>query len=908
MKEWTWNGARWWKFDFHTHTRASDDYGKGPDQEALKERPLEQWLLDYMRAGIDCVAVTDHNTGAAIDPLCGALESLKSQGHPDYRELVLFPGVELSVHGRVHLLVIFDPGTAESTIVKLLGAVEYQGTEGKTDGETRKSLAEVVRAVTDEGGLAVPAHVDQDCGLFQLPGNTLKQALGCKDIFAMELIDPDAAKPALYQEGRLDWAEILGSDAHHPAGIKSPGSHFTWVKMGTPTIDGLRLALLDGSLSVLRSDAASGDPNDHASKIIESIAVRNTRYMGRARPFDLALNPWLNVVIGGRGTGKSTLVEFMRLALRREDDLPDDLMDDFKKYRSVYASRSEDGLLTDSSEIVVTYRKDGGRFRVQWNQDGSLEPIEEQDEAGGWRRFAGEIPRHFPVRIYSQKEIFELARAPLSLLRIVDEELDRRDWEDRWNQEETRFLSLRAKAREIEAGLADEVRVQGDLSEVKRKLSIFEDAGHSGVLRTYQRLQRQRRVVEGWEANWSVTGDRLRQLADDLVPDELDHSSFGGEDADVRLLAASVRSRLETICEGMKGLASEADQISAQWRRDRDASDWNRSLDDSLAAYAELCRTLDQEDAGDPGAFGELVQRQQALEERLEDFVARRQQMSRMRRDAATSLERLKELRRRLTRRRKRFLEDLLSESTFVQIEVLPYGHREGFENDLRRIVRRERGEFRKDFGDILAGLYRDSGSSVEFEGRLATLKTRVRDIAEGRLDPSDLRDKRFANSLSGLKPEELDRLDTLFPEDSLDVQYSAPDGRSYRPILEGSPGQRTAALLAFLFSYGDEPIILDQPEDDLDNQLIYDLIVAQLRRIKQTRQVLVVTHNANIVVNGDAELVVALAARGGETHKDCQGGLQEKDVRRTICDVMEGGREAFDRRYRRIALEGRRV
>ena len=143
------------------------------------------------------------------------------------------------------------------------------------------------------------------------------------------------------------------------------------------------------------------------------------------------------------------------------------------------------------------------------------------------------------------------------------------------------------------------------------------------------------------------------------------------------------------------------------------------------------------------------------------------------------------------------------------------------------------------------------------------------------------------------------------FPEDSLEVRYSARgDGQRFRSIQEGSPGQKTAALLAFLLSYGDEPLILDQPEDDLDNHLIYDLIVTQLRAIKRLRQVIVVTHNANIVVNGDAELVVALTARHGETQKECEGSLQEQQVRETICAVMEGGRRAFEDRYRRIALE----
>ncbi len=65
MTNWRWNGARWWRFDFHTHTPAScQDYGKGPDQESLLQRTPHEWLLDYMRAGIDCVAITDHNSGA----------------------------------------------------------------------------------------------------------------------------------------------------------------------------------------------------------------------------------------------------------------------------------------------------------------------------------------------------------------------------------------------------------------------------------------------------------------------------------------------------------------------------------------------------------------------------------------------------------------------------------------------------------------------------------------------------------------------------------------------------------------------------------------------------------------------------------------------------------------------------
>ena len=106
---------------------------------------------------------------------------------------------------------------------------------------------------------------------------------------------------------------------------------------------------------------------------------------------------------------------------------------------------------------------------------------------------------------------------------------------------------------------------------------------------------------------------------------------------------------------------------------------------------------------------------------------------------------------------------------------------------------------------------------------------------------------------------------------------------------------------MAFVLGYGVEPIVLDQPEDDLDNALIYELLVRRLREQKAQRQIIVVTHNPNIVVHGDAELAISLDTKNGEASVVCSGGLQERKVRDEICRVMEGGREAFQARYRRI-------
>ena len=922
MKEWGWNGARWWKCDFHTHTPASNDYGKGQSQTALQERSPKEWLLDYMRAGVDCIAITDHNTGAWIDLVKTALGELASEKPEGFRPLSVFPGVEISVNGGVHLLAILGCDKTTADIDSLLGAVGFHSPcKGSSDAVTTKSFIEVVEAIVSANGLAIPAHVDDDNGLFRLPGTTLQQALNCKDIFAMELRNPASQKPPLYVSEKLHWAEILGSDSHHPSGVAGqsyPGSHFTWVKMGSPSVEGLRLALLDGELSVRRSDQDTDDPNEHAPLVLDSIEVSQARYMGCSQVFSIGFNPWFNAIIGGRGTGKSTVVEFLRTALRREAELPETLQPEFEQYNRVYQDREDSGLLTEDAAIRVICRKDGDRFRVQWNAAGDLEPIE-QEVNGQWRRAEGDIQQRFPVRIYSQKQVFQLARTPLALLKIIDEapEVGYHSWSEKWKVQESRFLSLRAKAREIKVGTSEEQRLRGELDDVERKLAIFEQSGHTEILKSFQKRKRQQRDVEIWEESWTGVGEQLREVAAEIVPDLLDETSFDSDaasDNELQRRAAKTHDHLNKIRKAVEVLASQADEVVVEWRKSRDESSWKQGVDAAMQAYQELTENLSREGAGDPAAYGELVQRRQVIEQRLEKLDERKKQVDDLNGEADTCLQHLLEIRRELTASRRSFLNSVLSDNPYVQIQVVPYGARETVESEFRRLLQREDGTFEKDIGSpndggLLGELYEQDDGAEVIEENLLNIKTRVTEIASGEYGTGTVADRRFATHVGNLPPEAVDRRDLWFPEDSLEVQYSARgDGQRFRSIQEGSPGQKTAALLAFLLSYGEEPLILDQPEDDLDNHLIYGLIVTQLRAIKRRRQVIVVTHNANIVVNGDAELVVTLAARGGETQKECEGSLQEQQVRETICAVMEGGRKAFEDRYRRIALEGRYV
>jgi ABC-type lipoprotein export system ATPase subunit/histidinol phosphatase-like PHP family hydrolase len=925
--DWDWPGSRWWRFDFHTHTPASSDYLKG-NKELQDQVDSATWLLTFMAAGIDCVAVTDHNSGAWIDRLKQELERLEQRKHPDYHPLYLFPGVELSVNGGIHILAILDTDKTTSDIDSLLGAVGFHGTKGDSDACTESSLTNVIQAIARAGGIAIPAHVDGPKGLLELQvesqtqarldAKTLEQILKSPHIVAMEVCDPSIPKPQVYNEAKINWTEIVGSDSHNLRQGSKPGSASTWIKMGKPSLEGLWLALLDGKLSVHRSDQTTDDPNAHGHFAIDELRIKNARYLGRPTAFTCRFNPWVNAIVGSRGTGKSTLVEFLRLTLRRDKELPDSLVADFKKYSDTNASRQDEGLLLTNTRLIVEYRKDGGYFRAQWSADGAANALEEQT-ADGWQTAPGEITQRLPVRIYSQKQIFELAKQPSALLQVIDyaEEVHYREWRQHWDELSNHYLALRAQYRQAASGLAEQSRITGELSDVKRKLALFEQADHAEILKTYQRTQQQRRALERWEEGWQTAGKHLRGWTEQLTPTELETQPFNLADAQDAIVIADTQAfaaRFAALLQRLQAVAHDADQLVEEWRDIKQGATWFQAMEVAQTQYASLQNELAQAGVGDPGEYGRLVQRQQTLQDQLDRLEARSKTLTSLEAEATKCLQQLQCHRRELTRQRNGFLRAVLNDNRYVRIAVIPYGDRDSVEGNVRQLLDRQQGGFGKDLGlvngeqGLLAELYQnyDPQKSDTFETDLTKFKHTLASIRQNQSDA--VRDKRFINHLQALPPERFDRLDCWFPEDALQVSYSDGQSSSFRPVAQGSPGQKTAALLAFLLSYGDEPLILDQPEDDLDNHLIYDLIVTQLRQIKHRRQVIVVTHNANIVVNGDVELVTALEVKHGQTNIAAQGSLQEASIRNEICRVMEGGREAFERRYQRIMRSGHHV
>jgi ABC-type Mn2+/Zn2+ transport system ATPase subunit len=134
--------------------------------------------------------------------------------------------------------------------------------------------------------------------------------------------------------------------------------------------------------------------------------------------------------------------------------------------------------------------------------------------------------------------------------------------------------------------------------------------------------------------------------------------------------------------------------------------------------------------------------------------------------------------------------------------------------------------------------------------------------------------------------------------EVQLDVQ-AGTGTREFKKMDDLSKGQRATALLLLLLGASNAPLVIDQPEDDLDNRFVYDGIVTNLRSLKGKRQIIASTHNANVPVLGDAELIVALEGDGqnGRSAADGIGSLDDVAIRSHVENVLEGGPAAFNAR-----------
>ena len=929
---WPYPGARWWKVDFHAHTPASLDtphwrQAIGTDQEVTPER----WLGEFMAAGIDCVAITDHNSGDWIDPLKTAYQRMEQEAGPGFRPLVLFPGVELSVQGGFHLLALFDPNRTGADVARLLGAVRYSGTRGGSDGVTGEGLLNTIAAVHEAGAIPIPAHADRSGptgkALFAVregsqasvaDAPTLKQLFETGNLLAVEWENLDHPFPACIREQAANLTKVLGSDSHSFQGARTPGSRFSWVKMASPTLEGLRLALLDGNGCAVErwggdealGSARLGPPSEPPALLLRELRVADARCMGQGSEVaPLRLNPWFNAIIGGRGSGKSTWVHALRLVLQRANELEGlgpnaEASRQFESFSQRPGARGQSvGGLRPNTVIELELQRDGVAHRLRWQPDLAQGRVEEQDPTGHWHPSASQAitAERFRVQLFSQGQVAALAEQGRStLLDLIDQGAGLAPQSRRIEELRRTYLSQRARLRELEGRLAERAERERELSELQRKLNDLAELDPGTVLADQQRAVRQRRELDRAQQHLENLPAGLEQLASQLPLDDWSAELFDPErDADALAWRQEIDAVLLAAREQLRQLATALGRHAREQSQHPGIVAWRCRAEAVERAAQQLQTELAERGLADPGLMGQWLQERHRLEALLRDLDGVAQEYQALEEANQRQWQDLLQAHQQRSGLRQTFLDGVLQANVYVRMRVLAFGHApEPFGAELRQILDLDGDGFEN---DLIALVDVMTAATDRLEG-VAAIKCSL--LNEQPMPPLG---GRFRKNLDRKleQPGFADAIRCWLPSDDLQITYShRGNGRDWKPIEQGSQGQRASALLAFLLSFGDGPLVLDQPEDDLDNKLISELVVAQIRANKMRRQLLIITHNPNGVVNGDSELVTVMDYGNGQCYLRCSGALQKNEIQEEVCAVMEGGRDALARRWARLGRE----
>ncbi len=928
-------GSHWWKFDFHNHTPASSDF------DTLEINTLEprDWLLAYMRKGIDCVAVTDHNTSGWIEKLQVALRDMATEEPAPlgYRPLVLFPGVEITTCDSLHILALFSPEENKSILDGLLVGKLFISNMGKPTAElmVSESASTVIDRIHALNGLAIAAHVEKDNGLLQgyadpsgafkpkQSGRLIDDVLPKLDGLEFQSLDNDCYRH--FATRIADKALVAGSDWPHNRA--NAGTRFSWVKMSNPSFDGLRLALLDPESALRRSDPKADDPQPLPEQWIESITLENMHLRRNGHgALSLSFNPAYNAIIGGRGSGKSTVLECLRLGLAREGELRklgdnSEIWKTFEGFRREYVHRDSPGMMLPetkiSVEVVKGKEESSQRFKFIWSKrsDGRFATQVQRWDDGAWQETGldeQQASEFFPIKIFSQKQILALANNPQALLEYIDNSIrdQKKAWLQQFDTRKSALLAARLRVRTLKKELEKKPALELEYKEASRKARVFANANFGPLLKAHQRATQQQRALDDFYqllAN-DVAGLQAGiEQAANLASTEL--SQFLAEtpaEIAARDNAMALKSQLvkqyEHIVATVSAMQGQLD--AAQVARTTGA--WYQENQVHIQAYQNEAARLKGEGINSAQDAAIAVATEERLRQQLEKIKKFETELEQAESTVEHAANALTHCREELTQARMALIDQLLEQNDMLKVSLRSMASVRDGVGDLRQILKLPdsakfediwlEDEAGKTSGFLWDLVDPEIASSVgeRLQNMKLDIEVKSKNILRTTLHGT------LVKRLEATKEEAFDELSWWFPEDEVSLAYRPRNGAAYKNINLASAGQKTAAMLSFLLVHGDEPLLLDQPEDDLDNALVSELVVEQLRKNKVHRQLLVVTHNANIVVNADAELVMTMDFNGQITLASA-GGLQETVVRKDICRVMEGGEEAFRQRYKRI-------
>jgi hypothetical protein len=849
------------------------------------EADYNQALIDALIVeGVEVIAVTDHYRIKTSEIL---IETARAAG------LFVMPGFEAVTKDGVHFLCIFDPQTPIDRVDRLIGDCGIHD-DNVPSPLGRYDSTQLLEECAKWGATCIAAHVAAEQGglLRKLSGQTRIKAWQHPNLLACSLPGPVDGTPQDLRNILMNRdneytrnypiAVLNSQDVSAPGDVKQPGSS-CWIKMSEVTVQGLRQAFLDPESRIRLASELKPD------KKYELVAM--SWEGGFLDQQAIHFNEDLNVLVGGRGAGKSTVIESIRYVLGL-----DPLGEDAKKVhggftKHVLKSGTKVSLVvrshTPSRQEYIVERTVPGVATVK-DESGTTLAISPRDV----------IPH---MEIYGQHEIAELAKSPEKLTQLLDRFVQIVDISVTKADLKRDLQSSRQSVEGLEeeaAAIADRLT---NLPKLEELLKRYQQLGVENRLKEQGFLLKEEVLLTTATNKLApirkaLTGLKAAQTIDQSFLSDDALSDMPGREIlkELRPVLASLQSSVQTVVvqtldEGLSRAATGIDAVRTKW-------DIRKTQ--VTEAVSKILRELQKEKI-DGNEFIKLKKDIETLLPLRDETLKVAQRITEA--QAARG--------------------DLLN-----RWENAKQAEFKAYEKAARRVSKKLKDKVRV---------------TVTYEGNKEPLFTLLKDDVGGRLIEA-IEALRAAGTISlpqltaaglmgqdqlvkgfNLPPNQAGRLANAGQEvwrkvEELDLPHTtkvelnvAPDGlpQDWRELDRLSTGQKATAILLLLLLDSDSPLVVDQPEDDLDNRFVTEVVVPKMREEKKRRQFIFATHNANIPVLGDAELIAGLLpageADGGRAviPQDYLGSLESDSVREMIESLLEGGKTAFETRRRKYGF-----